>query len=180
MADQPGTIARIAAPELRNRCDEYAALLDDAVADGASVGFLVPGAASAISSFWQEVAADLETGTRVLLAFERDGSLQGTVQIAFCGKPNGRHRAEIQKLLVYRSARRQGIGAALMNAAEDVAREHGCWLLMLDTREGAPSDALYRRLGWTAFGRVADYARDPDGALAPCVFFTKRLVTAKP
>ena len=89
--------------------------------------------------------------------------------------PTPEQQAEVQKLLVHRSARRQGIGRALMAAAEDAARVRRCWLLVLDTREGAHSDALYRRLGWTAFGRVPDYARDPDGALAACVFFMKRL-----
>ena len=63
----------------------------------------------------------------------------------------------------------------LMRAAEAVAQAHGRWLLLLDTREGSAGDALYRRLGWSPFGRVYDYACDPDGTLAECVFFMKRL-----
>jgi len=160
---------------LRARSAEFAALLEDAVAAGASVGFLLPDAKPDIARYWQGVAEALDAGDRTLLAFERDGRILGTVQVDYCAKANGRHRAEIQKLLVVRTARRQGIGAALMRAAEELARSRGRWLLVLDTREGTEGDALYRRLGWTAFGRVVDYARDPDGALAACVFFMKRL-----
>ena len=142
---------------------------------GASIGFLLPDHKPDIARYWRGIAEDLESSDRTLLAFERDGRILGTVQVDYCAKANGRHRAEIQKLLVARTARRQGIGAALMRAAEEVARSRGRWLLLLDTREGTEGDALYRRLGWTAFGRVADYARDSDGTLAACVFFMKRL-----
>jgi acetyltransferase len=184
MKDQESTVGDIAtgqvivgmdASSLRARCDEFAALLEDVVVAGASVGFLLPNPRLDIVRYWQRVAADLDAGDRTLLAFERDGRILGTVQVDYCAKANGRHRAEIQKLLVVPTARQQGIGAALMRAAEEVARDRGRWLLLLDTREGTAGDALYRRLGWTAFGRVVDYARDPDGALAACVFFMKRI-----
>jgi GNAT superfamily N-acetyltransferase len=184
MKDRESTVGDVAigqaivgmdASGLRARCDEFAALLEDAVIAGASVGFLLPDPKHDVARYWQGVAKDLDAGDRTLLAFERDGRILGTVQVDYCAKANGRHRAEIQKLLVVRSARRQGIGAALMRAAEEVARNRGRWLLLLDTREGTEGDALYRRLGWTAFGRVVDYARDPDGALAACVFFMKRI-----
>ena len=52
---------------------------------------------------------------------------------------------------------------------------HGIRLLLLDTREASAAEALYRRSGWTAFGAVPDYACDPDGTPAGCVFFFKRL-----
>jgi GNAT superfamily N-acetyltransferase len=50
--------------------------------------------------------------------------------------PNASHRAEVQKLLVLRSWRRQGIGLALMTAIEQAARQTGRSLLVLDTRLG--------------------------------------------
>jgi len=168
-------IIRVEAAALRARFDEFVVLLDDAVAAGASVGYLLPVPSPETAAYWQGIAAELETGRRVLLACERDGRVVGTVQVALCAKPNGRHRADVEKLLVLRSAQRQGIGAALMRAAEDVARACGRWLLLLDTRKDSEAETLYRRLGWTAFGDVADYARDPDGTLAACLFFVKRL-----
>jgi acetyltransferase len=168
-------IIRVEAAGLRARSGEFVALLDDAVAAGASVGYLLPVPSPETAVYWQGIAAELETGRRVLLACERAGRMVGTVQVALCTKPNGRHRADVEKLLVLRSAQRQGIGAALMRAAEDVARARRRWLLLLDTRKDTAAETLYRRLGWTAFGDVADYARDPDGTLAACVFFVKRL-----
>jgi GNAT superfamily N-acetyltransferase len=168
-------IIHVGAAALRARSDEFVALLDDAVAAGASVGYLLPVPSPETAAYWRGIAAELETGRRVLLACERDGRMVGTVQVALCTKPNGRHRADVEKLLVLRSAQRQGIGAALMRAAEDVARARSRWLLLLDTRKDSAAETLYRRLGWTAFGDVADYACDPDGALAACLFFVKRL-----
>jgi acetyltransferase len=163
------------ASRLRARNDEFIALLDDAVAAGASVGYLLPVPSAETAAYWRGIPAEIETGRRVLLACERVGRIVGTVQVALCAKPNGRHRADVEKLLVLRSVQRQGIGGTLMRAAEDVARAHSRWLLLLDTRKDSASEKLYLQLGWCPFGVVDAYARDPDGALARCVFFVKRL-----
>ena len=95
----------------------------------------------------------------------RDGNeVVGMVQLALVAKPNGRHRAEVQKLLVRRSARRGGWGRRLMAAAEDEARARGVRLLVLDTSEGeAGAGGFYEGLGWSFAGRVPDDALDPDG-----------------
>ena len=46
---------------------------------------------------------------------------------------NQPHRADLSKMLVHRRARRRGLGAALMRAAEAVAVDCGKSLLVLDT-----------------------------------------------
>jgi acetyltransferase len=165
----------LTAPALRARRDEFVALLRDAVEGNASVGFVQPLAESSLQAFWDDVAAGVEAGERLALAAERDGRIVGSVQLAPCMKDNGRHRAEVQKLLVLSGARRRGIARALMDAVEAHARSRGIRLLLLDTREASAAEALYRRSGWTAFGAVPDYACDPDGTPAGCVFFYKRL-----
>jgi GNAT superfamily N-acetyltransferase len=93
------------------------------------------------------------------------GELLGTVQVVFGQPENQPHRADVAKTLVHHRARRRGLGAALMRAAEDAARAAGKTLLVLDT---ASSDAerLYERLGWTRVGPVPGYALMPDGR--PC------------
>ena len=60
-------------------------------------------------------------------------------------------------MLVHRRARRQGLGSALLRAAEDLGRDCGKSLLVLDT---ASSDALrlYARLGWRQVGVIPGYA----------------------
>jgi acetyltransferase len=174
------SVQEIGRDELVARQWEFLALTGDAVTSGASVGFMLPLAFDDIESYWNDVAAELDTGARRLFACERNGRIVGTVQIAPCSKANGRHRAEIQKLLVHGDARRSGIGAALMEAAERVATEEGRWLLLLDTREGSAAERLYHRLGWEPYGQVGDYARDPDGTLARCIFFQKRIEGVRP
>ncbi len=164
----------ILATELRSRRDELCALLADAVDDGASVGFVLPHDRAAYGKHWDEVAAAAEAGRSEVLVAESDGRIVGTVQLTPCPKPNGRHRAEVQKLLVLRAARRSGLGATLMREVEALAASRGHRLLVLDTRQDSAAERLYRRLGWQAFGTVPDYACDPDGALAACAFFYKR------
>jgi acetyltransferase len=162
------------ATELRARRDEFVALLADAIESGASVGFVLPFSVGDLEPFWDDVAAGLDVGGRELLVHEDDGRIVGTVQLVPCDKPNGRHRAEVQKLIVMRRARGAGIGGRLMREVERRAAARGHRLLLLDTREGSAADRLYRRLGWQAFGAVPDYALDPDGTPAACVFFYKQ------
>jgi acetyltransferase len=177
MADRPaGPSPRVfSAEELRARRGEFVALLCNAVDGGASVGFVLPLAPGELARYWDDVAAELPLGQRRLIACEHEGRIVGTVQLALCDKANGRHRAEVQKLLVHGDLRRRGIGAALMREAERAALLERRWLLLLDTRQDSAGEQLYRRLGWQAFGRVDDYATDPDGTWSGCVFFTKRI-----
>jgi GNAT superfamily N-acetyltransferase len=177
----PGLAIRpLAAAETDSRRAALAALLVDAIEGGASVGFLLPIDEAAIDAFWRDVVADLRAGARFLFAAEQDGHLVGTIQLAPSPKPNQAHRADVQKLLVARAARRQGIGRALIAAVESAALATGRWLLVLDTRTGSDAERLYRRLGWREVGRIPDYAADPDRALASCTFFYKRLVSRAP
>jgi ribosomal protein S18 acetylase RimI-like enzyme len=52
-----------------------------------------------------------------------------------------------------------------MLAAQDEARRRGRRTLVLDTRQGDPSEALYRSLGWTFAGTIPQYARSANGEL---------------
>src|SRR3712207_3844192 len=94
----------------------------------------------------------LAAGTHLLLVAEEEGRLIGTVVVMFAAQPNAPHRAEIGKMLVHSAARRRGLGARLLAAAEAAAREAGRTLLVLDTHSGSAGDRLYRRCGWTAVG----------------------------
>jgi ribosomal protein S18 acetylase RimI-like enzyme len=151
------------------------AILADAVANGASVGFMAWNGPADYERFWQGVAADVAAG-RVLLfvAREADG-IVGTAQLQLVAKPNQPHRAEIAKVLVHSQARRRGLGEALMRAAEAAARAHGRDLLVLDTDEASPARRLYNRLGWTEIGTIPRYALMPDGADCGATFFYKSL-----
>jgi GNAT superfamily N-acetyltransferase len=152
------------------------ALLQDAVDGGASVGFLPPLGAEEARAYWESVAAAREDGGRRLwIARATDGGIVGTVQLDLAGQANGHHRAEVIKLMVVSSARRRGIGRLLMEAAEAEARRLGRTTLVLDTRQGDPSEALYRGMGWQPAGAIPRYARSADSTLHTTAFYYKLL-----
>ena len=152
-----------------------AEILRDSVANGASVGFMNWNTPADYEGFWHDVAASIAGGHVILLAVRNAGSLVGTAQLHLIGKPNQPHRAEIAKVLVHSRARRQGIGEALMQRAEAIAREKGRDLLVLDTDEHGAARRLYSRLGWTEVGTIPRYALMPDGADCGSTFFYKSL-----
>lgn len=142
-------------------------LLQDAADSGASVGFLPPLAEEAAARFWHEVIAAVQAQTTLLWAAYSalDGRPVGSVQLALAGRPNAAHRAEVQKLLVHRAARRQGLGTALMRTAEQAALALGRTLLVLDTVQGDGAEQLYQGLGYQRAGAIPAYARGADGRL---------------
>ena len=77
-------------------------------------------------------------------------------------------------MLVHRRARRLGVGAALMRAAEDAARASGKSLLVLDTASG-DAERLYARLGWRLAGIIPDYALLPHGGLCSTNLYYRKL-----
>src|SRR4051794_39849657 len=144
-AEHPYTVRRLTVvTEAQLR--ELAIVLIDCVESGASVSFMHPLSLPKALEFWRHVAGDAESGARILLVAEDMSGIVGTVQIVLDQPENQPHRADISKMLVHRRARRRGIGAALMRAAEDAARESGKTLLVLDTASG-DAERLYVRLG---------------------------------
>ena len=52
---------------------------------------------------------------------------------------------------------------------------HGRTTLVLDTRHGDPSEALYQSLGWQRAGVIPRYAQSASGALDASAFYFKLL-----
>lgn len=166
----PISIRRLTAPTGAER-DALARLLVATVDDGASVGFLPPLSLGEAAAYWAGIPDD----HTILLVAERDGRIVGTVQGQLAPKANGHHRAEIARLLVDPAERRQGIGRQLMLAVEAELRAAGRWLVVLDTREGDPSNFLYHSLGYTIVGRIPDYALSASGEYHATNFYARRL-----
>jgi GNAT superfamily N-acetyltransferase len=151
-------------------------VLIDCTEGGASVGFMNPLSSAKADAFWREVASNVAVGERALwVARDAAGQIVGTVQVVFAQKENQPHRAEISKLLVHRSARRHGLGARLMQAAEQCARGAGKSLLVLDTATGGGAEGLYERLGWQLCGQIPNYALWPSGGLCATTIFHKTI-----
>ncbi len=155
--------------------DALAEVLADCVAGGASVNFMAPFSLAQARAAFLTMAAEVDQGRRVLLAAFDDGRLVGTVQVILAVPPNQRHRGEIAKLLVHRSARRRGIAQLLMERAEAEARATGKTLLVLDTVTGDNGEGLYARLGWTRVGVIPGYALYPDGRPCDTTVFWKAI-----
>src|SRR5262249_51775766 len=154
-------------------------VLVDCVAGGASVGFMAPLTRARAESFWQRIAMDVAAGGRALLVAEDADGICGTVQLALDLPDNQPHRADLCKMLVHRRARRRGLGAALMTAAEDLARECGRSLLVLDAVTDGDAARLYTRLGWTRVGDVPGFALYPDGRECGTTYFWKRVCASR-
>ncbi len=168
-------IAVLGAPVADAALDQLADVLVDCVEGGASVSFMSPLAHAEALAFFRKVVASAAAGDTVLLAARLDGRIVGTVQLGLDTPPNQPHRADIKKMLVHRSARSRGIGAALMAQAEQEARRTGRWLLVLDTVPGENGHRVYQRAGWTETGIIPDYALFPDGRLCDTMVMWKRL-----
>jgi GNAT superfamily N-acetyltransferase len=168
-------IISLEAPVADAALDQLADVLADCVEGGASVSFMSPFPHEAALTFFRKIAGSVASGDTVLLAARLDDKIVGTVQLGLDTPPNQPHRADIRKLLVHRSARGHGIGAALMARVEEEARRRGRWLLVLDTVPGENGHRLYLREGWTQTGLVPDYALFPDGRLCDTAIMWKRL-----
>ena len=96
----------------------------------------------------------------------------GTLDLAM--PENQPHRAEVQKVIVDPSARREGLARTLLRELEILAAAAGRSLLTLDTRVGDAGEALYRAEGWHETGRIPGHALGPGGRLHDTVFFWKR------
>ncbi|AGZ42292.1 GNAT family N-acetyltransferase [Actinoplanes friuliensis] len=170
------TITRLDAEGFAAAVPVLADLLVDAVAGGASVGFLEGFDRDAAIVWWRDRAAAVAGGSLVVWTAAGPSGVCGTISLAYAEKPNARHRAEIVKLAVHREARGRGLGRQLLAAAERAAADSGRTLLLLDTETASAAERLYESAGWTRYGIVPDYAAGPDGVLADCSFYYKNLV----
>jgi GNAT superfamily N-acetyltransferase len=164
-------IEQLIVPVADDDIEGLALLLLDATAAGASVGFLDGTTLESAKEWWRGSVAS----AAVVLVARDDEGIAGTVQLRPASMPNQRHRADVAKLLVHRRARRQGLGAMLMQEIERRARSAGFTLLTLDTKRGDAAESLYRGAGWTEVGVVPGYALNPDGSMCDTVIFYKDL-----
>jgi ribosomal protein S18 acetylase RimI-like enzyme len=169
----PVSIGRISADQAAALRPQLVILLQANVDDGASIGFLPPLSAGEAGAYWQGVEEAVRSPYRILLVAQQDEQVVGSVQLDLVAKPNGAHRAEVMKLMVHPTQRRQGIARALMLALEAQARAANRTTLVLDTRQGDPSEQLYRSLGYTCIGVIPQYCISANGNLDGSAFYYK-------
>ena len=158
--------------------EELTNLLMDSVEGGASIGFLAPLQRENAREYWVATASKAATGERLIVVAreEAGGPIVGSAQIALESRANGRHRAEVQKVMVHRRHRRGGIARSLMSEIEARARTRDVRLLYLDTSEGpGGAGAFYEAIGYLYAGGIPGYALDPDGTPAKNAIYYKEL-----
>ena len=150
-------------------------VLSDCVEGGASVSFMLPMPREKAAAYWRSLAPAVTREECLVLAAREDGgALLGTVTVLLKQPENQPHRADVAKMLVHRRARRAGLGARLLAAAEDAALRAGRTLLVLDTADAAAA-RLYQRAGWQLVGAIPDYALWPQGGRCATNVFYKKL-----
>lgn len=155
------TISSFSPDDIGAHAHELGELLHACVHAGASIGFVQPFTRDDAVAFWTGgVLSAARGGARVLLVARDGAPIVGSVQLDYDTPPNGRHRAEVRKLIVHPDARRRGIARALMIELERHAHRLGRTLLTLDTRTGDAAEPLYASLGYATAGVIPGFARD--------------------
>lgn len=152
-------------------------LLQDAVASGASVGYLAPLSTKDARNYWAEALEEVGQGVRVILLATANHDVAGCVQLLLATSANARHRAQIQKLLVHQRARRHGLARKLLDAIEHMAVAKGRSLVVADTPSGGAGEHLYAAAGYTKAGSIPRYQRGPDGHFHATSIFYRELTT---
>ena len=155
--------------------DALAALLVETVAGNGSVGFMHPLAFSDAQAFWDSALQSAARGERIILGAWSGDALVGTGTLLLVSAPSQPHRAELTKVMTATSARGIGVGAALVAALEQAARDNGRRLVTLDTSVVEGASTFYRGLGYRVAGDIPDYAYKPLGGLGATRVFWKSL-----
>ncbi|EKT62404.1 GNAT family N-acetyltransferase [Providencia burhodogranariea] len=154
---------------------QFEQLLINGVNNGASIGFIAPLGLDEAKQYWLQVDSEVQQGNRLLLAQFIDNQLAGAIQLSLCQKANGRHRAEVEKLMVHTDFRQHGIAKQLLVYAEQVALDNHRTLLVLDTRTGDVASHLYRRQGYIEVGQIPDYVCSSENKFESTTYFYKQL-----
>jgi len=104
-------------------------------------------------AIWERHLGD-ESATH-LVAEDEDGALVGFCSLHFRDRLNfPTPDAWVPDLIVTASARRRGLARALLEEAERLARERGCWQLTLESGyERTEAHELYRALAMIDHGK---------------------------
>lgn len=140
--------------------------------DAAAAVSAIPRLSRLAPANWKAIASQAATGGAVLLVASHDGMVVGTAVLALDMPADQRHRAELRTLLVAPAVRRQGLGRALLRAAEAAAKEAGRDLLTATT---GSADTLFLSESWHRLGAIAGYSRGADGSRQAATFLWKEI-----
>ena len=133
-------------------------LLAALVTDGAALGWTEPPGAQETAALFTAVRAAAASGDAALRAAYLGGRLAGLGYWRRYARPTHRPHADLERLAVAPHAAGLGIGRALTEALIEDARRARVEVLTLDARgDNERALRLYRRLGFTEYGRLPDF-----------------------
>lgn len=150
-------------------------ILADCVNGGASVSFMLPFSLQTARTFWLRIAESVagrgapRAGGRTCRADCR----HGTAGHRSTGKSASSRRRG--KTFGSPKCAAAGLANALMNYLEQLAREQGKSVLVLDTATGSGAERFYVQCGWEKAGEIPRYALMPDGTMTATSLFYKIL-----
>lgn len=104
-----------------------------------------------------------------------DGEMAGNCQLALNSAMKTRHRASVS-IAIAEKFWGLGIGTAMFTELTDAARERGVTQIELDYIDGNErAAALYRKMGFTEYGRKPNGARLRDGSMRDYILMIKYL-----
>lgn len=168
-------IRELTVQEYESALPQLTILLIDAVGSNAGVSFMHPLTPDIATAFWRKQVADVSTGVTHHFVAEDNGTIVGTVLLQKAWAPNQPHRAEISKMLVHSTRRRQGIGRQLLEEVEKKARQLGFTLITFDSVAHGRSEYFYKEAGYVVAGYYPGYALSPQGELDDTALFYKQL-----
>lgn len=108
-----------------------------------------------------QVEGELTGARRHVLVAESDGDVIGYAAIALAGD-----FADLTRIVVAESHRREGVASALLAALHDAAARAGAERMLLEVAESnVDARELYAAHGYTEISRRRDYYADGDDAL---------------
>jgi aminoglycoside 6'-N-acetyltransferase I len=125
---------------------------------------------SSIEEHRKEVDAVLRTGRygtlpmAILVSQDEDGALTGFLEVGLRSHADGCDTAQpvgfVEGWFVHEAFRRQGIGKALMQSAEEWARSHGCQEMASDTWiDDERSQRTHQALGFEVVDRCVHFRK---------------------
>ncbi|HTL42288.1 MAG TPA: GNAT family N-acetyltransferase [Pseudolysinimonas sp.] len=101
-------------------------------------------------------------GVTLLVARMDDGDAVGMAALVEVREPDGETFGELKRMFVHGAARGTGVGRALLDTVETLARDRGIRTLRLETGEPqADALRLYERAGFVRIPPFGEYVTDP-------------------
>jgi len=155
---------------------ELAHLLNDAIAQGAALGFPHEVAQQEAEDFFHDLRPAMSTNQLLLWIARDEHGLVGTVQLDLTPAATSQQEGTVSTLLVHAKARRQGVGKLLMRELEKTAFNLRKGVLSLDIEAGTPAEAFYRAQGYSCSGkRPTQYTSSSSHPDREMVYY-KRLI----